>query len=106
MNRLLNDIKEYLSTGGDTDEISSDVPGVSQISGPNFVTDSRWYTYWEVIFAREVPNNVVTSAPVAMEYVGVTYAEGATEYQEADDEEPEVYVVEPVVVTETRYKKV
>ena len=105
MNNLLNDVTSYLAAGGDLDSIAGN-DGIAQVQEPTYVTDSRWFNYYEVVFAREVAVGVVTSGPAPMEYVGVTYAEGATEMQDADEEEPDVYAVVPKQVTQTVYKRV
>jgi hypothetical protein len=102
---LLTDIKNYLAAGGDVHSLAGN-DRIKIARDEEFVTDSRWFNYYEIVFAREVAVNVVTSAAPEMEYVGVTFAEGATEMQDASDEEPEVYAVKPVQVTVTEYRKV
>lgn len=94
---LLEDITKAVEEGFAPDEITTALTDVRLVQD-EIVDHGRWFVYHEAVFSRWNGN-------LSVEYVGVQYAEPATEMQEADDEPVEIYPLEAYEERVTKYRR-
>jgi hypothetical protein len=94
---LLDDITKAVEDGTDVWEIPTVVSDV-KLEQDEIIDHGRWYVYHESVFSRWNGN-------LSAEYVGVQYAEPATEMQEADDEPVEIYHLDAYEEKVTKFRR-
>lgn len=104
---LKEEIKTFLSHSGNiAPEIADEVPNVTLVED-EIVDTTRWAIIHEAVYVRKLVGEINPDLTYLTEYVQVTYAEPATEYQEWDDlADPNAVVeVEPYEETVIKFKK-